>query len=173
MILKAIRFAELKHKGQKRKVSGEDYISHPIFVSYKAANFKKSKHFEELIIASILHDVVEDTDTTFQELVEEFGMFVASLVFELTNDEEEIKKVGKFEYQKSKMYGMSNYALFLKFCDRLCNILDNPTEKYVNETSEILKYINDKRKITKSQYDIMCEILAEINKFKENANKRI
>jgi (p)ppGpp synthase/HD superfamily hydrolase len=54
LILKAIRFAEEKHKGQKRRISNEDYVSHPIAVSYLASNFKKSKNLISLICAAIL-----------------------------------------------------------------------------------------------------------------------
>ena len=118
-VLKAIKFAQEKHFGQKRNGSGEEYFTHPLKVSYIAAHFKESKNFENLIIASILHDTIEDTDTTFAELEEHFGMQVASLVFELTNDPVEIKKIGKLNYQKKKLQGMSSYGLYLKLCDIL------------------------------------------------------
>ena len=158
LVLKAIRFAEKKHAGQKRKVSGAEYINHPLTVSYIAANFKRSKNLEILIAAAILHDTVEDTDTTFDELVAEFGMFIASLVFELTDDKALRDKMGKLEYQKNKWCGISNYALFLKLCDRLNNMSDCPTDAAVEMTLEILKHVEKKRRLTKSQKAVAAEI---------------
>lgn len=164
-IIKAIRFAEKKHKGQKRKVSGHDYICHPIYVSYLIAKFKKSKHFEDLIIAAILHDTVEDTKTTFTELEKEFGIFVATLVFEVTNDQKEIKKIGKLEYQKNKVCRISSYGLTLKLCDMLGNILDNPTQKQINNIIFIISHLIQNRKLTKTQINLTDEIQHHIKMF--------
>ena len=158
LILKAIRFAEKKHAGQTRKVSGAEYINHPLLVSYIAANFKRSKNLEILIAAAILHDTVEDTDTTFEEILAEFGMFVATLVFELTDDKPLRDKMGKLEYQKTKWCGISNYALYLKLCDRYNNMSDCPTEAAVAMTIEILDHVEKKRKLTKSQKELVNEI---------------
>lgn len=158
LIHKAIQFAQTRHSGQTRKVSGAEYFQHPLEASYICANFKKSKNMDILIAALILHDTVEDTETTFEELLAEFGMFVASLVFELTDDKVMKEKLGKFEYQKSKWCGISNYALFLKLCDRLSNISDSPTETAKSQTADLLNHIEAKRKLTKSQKEIVKEI---------------
>jgi (p)ppGpp synthase/HD superfamily hydrolase len=157
-VLLAIKFANLKHKGQIRKVSGEEYITHPIKVSYILAAFKKSKKLEDLICASLLHDTLEDTETSFEELNKHFGPLVASLVFELSNDNEEIKKIGKRDYQLNKMRGMSSYALVIKLADRLANITDNPTEKMKEDTLYILKELSKKRKLSKTHLAIISEI---------------
>lgn len=101
LILKALKYAERKHRGQKRKASGADYITHPILVSYLAANFKRSKALEVLICAAILHDTVEDTKATYSEILRLFGMPITSIVFELTSDPTVIKKIGKLEYLKT------------------------------------------------------------------------
>ena len=158
LIHKAIKFAQARHAGQTRKVSGDEYFQHPIEASYICANFKKSKSMDVLIAALILHDTVEDTETTFEELLSQFGMFVASLVFELTDDKALKEKLGKFEYQKAKWCGISNYALFLKLCDRLSNITDSPTETAKSQTKELLNHISSKRKLTKSQKEVVKEI---------------
>jgi (p)ppGpp synthase/HD superfamily hydrolase len=159
MIYKAIKFAEDKHKGQIRKVSGAPYVTHPINTSYLLAKFKRSKHIEELIAASILHDTLEDTETTFVELATEFSPLVASLVFELTSDEEQIKILGKNEYFKKKLLGISSYGLVLKLVDRLSNVRDNPKLQYIQDTIDLMNYISRKRKLTKSQKAIVEEIL--------------
>lgn len=158
MIRKAIKFAEMKHTGQVRKISGSPYVHHPLMVSYVAANFKKSKNLYKIITAAILHDVIEDTDTTPEEITKEFGMLISSLVFELSDDPEEIQKIGKFEYQKAKWPGLSNYGLFLKLCDRYCNLLDGAGDKYLCETSIIIKNLKKKRILTGSQRNILREI---------------
>lgn len=158
MIYKAIKFAEEKHQGQIRKGSGLPYVTHPIITSYLLAKFKRSKHIEELIVAAILHDTLEDTETTFVEIAEAFTPLVASLVFELTSDEEQIKLLGKNEYFKKKLLGISNYALVLKLVDRLSNISDNPKHQYVVDTQELVEHISKNRKLTATQKNIIKEI---------------
>lgn len=168
MIYKAIKFAEAKHDGQVRKGSNLPYVTHPINVSYLLAKFKQSKNLEELMVAAILHDTIEDTNTTFIEIATEFSPLVASLVLELTSDEKEIKRVGKREYLKKKMIGISNYGLVLKLVDRLSNIMDKPWKKYIEETEEIMAYISEKRTLTKTQTAIVAEILSVTKKWKED-----
>jgi (p)ppGpp synthase/HD superfamily hydrolase len=158
LILKALKYAERKHRGQKRKVSGADYFTHPILVSYLAANFKKSKALETLICSAILHDVVEDTGATYEEILRLFGMFIATIVFELTSDPVALKKVGKLEYLKAKMTGISSYALFLKLCDRLGNLMDNPSASMLRDTPLILAHLKKHRKLTKSHRAVITEI---------------
>ena len=165
IVFKAIQYATSKHDGQLRKVSKDPYITHPITASYLLAAYKaNSKRFPELLAAMVLHDVLEDTDTTFEALVTEFGPFIASLVYELTNDEEKMKEVGKLEYQKKKMHGMTSYGLTLKLIDRLANIQDNPTESYKQCTLELLSYVQDVRKLSTTQMRIISDILYEIKK---------
>lgn len=163
LIHQAIRYAEFKHRGQKRKVSGADYITHPIMVSYLAAVHKRSKNLETLICASILHDTIEDTTASYKDILRRFGMPVASIVFELTSDPVELKRVGKLEYLKSHMLGMSSYALFLKLCDRLANLSDHPSIKQLEETREILKHLKANRKLTKSHLSVITEIEKILN----------
>lgn len=158
LILKAIQFAKLKHQGQIRKVSGVEYVTHPITVSYLVASYKKSKRIEELIVASILHDTLEDTNTNFIELASEFTPLVAALVLELSNDPEQIKLVGKLEYQKKKMIGMSSYALVIKLADRLHNISDSPTIHMIDDTIELMAHLRQNRKLSKSHKAIMVDI---------------
>ena len=69
-------FAQEKHKNQLRK-TGEEYIIHPLNVSLILTTIKADK---ETIIAGLLHDVLEDTDTTKEEIKEKFGEVVLKLV---------------------------------------------------------------------------------------------
>lgn len=167
LILDAHDFAKEKHRGQLRKGSGEEYFTHPMSVSYIVARYKKSKHLEELIAAAFLHDVLEDTDATFEELAVRFGPMVASLVFEMTNDAEEISRVGKLAYQKKKMVAMSSYALVLKLADRYHNISDQPSMQMVEDTLEIMQHLLKARKLTKTHKVMVSDIIALCVKNKE------
>src|SRR5436309_13193438 len=85
-ILAAAQFAAEKHAEQKRKgVSGEPYINHLIEVAGLIAHSSGSAD-ANLIMAALLHDTVEDTGTTAEELEAKFGHDVASLVLEVTDD---------------------------------------------------------------------------------------
>jgi len=76
LVLKAYEFGAIAHEGQTR-LSGEPYISHPVAVAKMLADM----HLDpQTIVAAILHDVVEDTDTSISDLEEQFGSEVAALV---------------------------------------------------------------------------------------------
>ncbi|WLR49431.1 HD domain-containing protein [Halobacillus litoralis] len=83
MIEKAKAFAAKAHQGQKRKNSSEDYVVHPIRVAeiLEHAGFR-----EKVICAGYLHDVVEDTPYTLQDIEREFGLDVRDLVAAHTED---------------------------------------------------------------------------------------
>ncbi|MGN0480475.1 MAG: HD domain-containing protein, partial [Lachnospiraceae bacterium] len=91
-IEKAYKIADAAHKGQKRK-SGEPYIIHPICVAIILAELELDK---ESIIAGLLHDVVEDTAMTSEEIAKEFGDEVALLVDGVT-------KLTQLNYEHDKI----------------------------------------------------------------------
>lgn len=163
LIRNAIKFAAEKHKGQERKTSELPYVVHPLEVAFIISKYKSSKRLDELMVAAILHDTLEDTETNFIEISTEFTPLVASLVLELTSDIDEIKRVGKNEYLKNKLVGLSNYALLLKLADRLANISDTPKDSYKEDTRELIEHIELKRILTKSQLAIIKEIRNELN----------
>ncbi len=82
-IEKAMAFARDAHKGQIRKNSNQPYIIHPIEVAEIIAEYEINH--EDLIIAALLHDVVEDTEHTLEEIQEEFGADVARYVRDVTD----------------------------------------------------------------------------------------
>ncbi|MGM0541882.1 MAG: HD domain-containing protein, partial [Pseudomonadota bacterium] len=83
----AYEFGKLAHQGQTRK-SGEDYIWHPIAVAEILAEIQLD---QESLIAAILHDVVEDTPYSKQDITDRFGESVAEIVDGVT-------KLGKLEF---------------------------------------------------------------------------
>lgn len=82
LIERAARFAAAAHEGQKRKYSGGPFVNHCNAV---AAAVQKAGANEATVAAAYLHDILEDTATTYDELVREFGSEVADLVVELTH----------------------------------------------------------------------------------------
>ena len=92
MIEKAYKVASVAHEGQKRK-SGEPYIIHPLCVAIILADLELDK---ETIVAGLLHDAVEDTWMTYEEVEKEFGSEVALLVDGVT-------KLGQLSYSADKV----------------------------------------------------------------------
>ena len=76
LIQKAYNYANEHHKGQRR-VSGEEYIIHPLNVAYILADLELD---DSTICAALLHDVVEDTPVTHEDIVNEFGEEIAEMV---------------------------------------------------------------------------------------------
>jgi len=130
--MRALLFAVKKHANQTRKLNGEPYVCHPIRVAMLLSS-KIDPSFSPPYQAAVLHDVLEDTDTTFEELEAIFGREVAMLVRELTNDKLEIARLGKTEYLRTKMIQLSENALSIKLCDRYDNINDLPPAHTQNE----------------------------------------
>lgn len=157
-VFDAIKFSNWKHRGQVREGSGRPYITHPIAVSYLVAAYKRSKVLAALLCAAILHDVLEDTDATYEELERKFGKLVASLVEELTDDPEEKAHLGKLEYQKRKLLRLTSYALLLKLCDRLHNVSDQPSKKQLTQTLELIAFLEANRKLTRPQAALVADI---------------
>jgi len=157
-VLDALKFSDERHAGQFRRGSGHPYVFHAVAVAYLVVVYKRSKRLTELLIAALLHDTLEDTATTFAEIAERFSPFVASLVLELTNDEEEIARVGKLEYQSRKLAGMSSYGLVIKLADRMHNVSDHPTKTMVADTLELMARLRLARKLSKTQLAMVEEI---------------
>lgn len=122
-IKKALEFSQRKHEGQKR-LSGEDYITHPINV---ALILLKLKMDEETIIAALLHDVLEDTNTTEEEIINNFSENILKLIQGVTK----ISTIkSSYKYVKED-YNLRNFilafiedirVLFIKLADRLHNL---------------------------------------------------
>ena len=144
MILRAFSFAEKAHEGQLR-LSGEPYIIHPCHVANILIDLGMDA---ETVAAGFLHDVLEDTAVTREELTEEFGEGVVSLV-------EGVTKLNKLQFKSKEQAQAENLrkmllamakdvrVIIIKFADRLHNMRSlsfKPTEAQVaiaKETIEI------------------------------------
>ncbi len=111
MIYKVSKFAQEKHKGQFYDKDKDFFLAHCWQVFQILKNVTDD---EEILCAALLHDTLEDTDTTLEELKKEFGDNIANLVYEVTDEEGENGKC--FPRLKSKK------AIILKFADRLANL---------------------------------------------------
>ena len=123
LIQKAYKFAEEHHRGQKR-LSGEDYIIHPLNVAYILADLQLD---DATICAALLHDVVEDTDVTNEDIIKNFGKEIAEMVAGVT-------KLGKIQYVTIEEEQVENYrkmflamgkdirVILIKLADRLHNM---------------------------------------------------
>eukprot|EP01119_Soliformovum_irregulare_P016836 TRINITY_DN4929_c0_g1_i1.p1 TRINITY_DN4929_c0_g1~~TRINITY_DN4929_c0_g1_i1.p1 ORF type:complete len:205 (-),score=49.88 TRINITY_DN4929_c0_g1_i1:43-657(-) len=119
-LLEAIDFACRKHKDQRRKGDDSPYINHPVNVAFilsKEGGITDIKTLQ----AAILHDTVEDTDTTFEELTQVFGQEVATIVMEVTDDKSLAKDVRKKEQVRHAKHA-SHAAKLVKLGDKLNNL---------------------------------------------------
>lgn len=144
----AYRFSEQAHEGQMRK-SGEPYISHPVAVACQLADL----HLDvPTIIAALLHDVVEDTKITKQQVAEQFGNQVAELV-------DGLSKLEKIEFQSATEAQAENFrkmllamsqdvrVILVKLADRLHNM----------QTLDVMKP-DKRRRIAKETLEIYAPI---------------
>lgn len=122
-LLKAVAFAAEKHKDHRRKdVNASPYINHLTAVASVLAE-EGDVTDEDLILAAILHDTVEDTETTFKEIEEHFGGTVAVIVSEVTDDKT-LKKEHRKRLQEERAPHVSHRAKQLKLADKICNVRD-------------------------------------------------
>ena len=132
------RFAKQKHDatGATRKHSGDPYWVHPEGVAKIAAAYGGT---DIEIQAAMAHDTLEDTNCSYDELEEMFGDEVASIVREVTNDTEEVDRLGKEQYINLELINLSHPALFVKLCDMYYNQMDFPTDA---QKQRMIKNIN-------------------------------
>jgi len=122
-LLRAATFASNKHRAQRRKdAEASPYINHPLSVAYVLAH-DGGVQDESLLVAALLHDTVEDTETTPDELEQAFGPTVRGIVDEVTDDKSLRKKERK-ALQIEHARGASPAAKQLKIADKICNIRD-------------------------------------------------
>lgn len=121
--IRAVAFAAGKHRNQRRKdADASPYINHPIALANVLAN-EGGIDDPAVLCAAVLHDTLEDTQTTVAELEKMFGHKVASIVLEVTDDKSLRKHVRK-QRQIEHAPHLSPEAKLVKLADKICNLRD-------------------------------------------------
>ncbi len=121
-MISAVVYSAEKHKYQRRKGFNQvPYINHPLKVSKLLSDCGETD--EVLLIAALLHDVIEDTDATTGDITNEFGKEVCDLVCEVTDDKDLPYAIRK-ELQVQHAPELSERAKKLKIADKICNVRD-------------------------------------------------
>jgi len=140
LVINAAVFAADKHKYQRRKGFNQvPYINHPLKVAKLLSECGENE--ENLIIAAILHDVIEDTDATKDEIAEKFNPEVSNIVLEVTDDKEMPYAIRK-DLQVKRAPNLSVAARKLKVADKICNIRDILTYPLDWSTERKLSYLD-------------------------------
>lgn len=151
-IKKAFEFARKAHEGQKRK-SGEDYIWHPVAVAEILADIRLD---HESLIAALLHDVVEDTPVTKEEVTKLFGESVAELVDGVT-------KLGKLKNHSKQQTQAENFRkMMLAMARDLRVILIKLADRLHNMRTLGAMPPDKQRRIAKETLDIYAPIAARL-----------
>ena len=163
LLLKALRFAAEKHTDQRRKDSkASPYINHPIQVAeilWRVGDVRDTT----LLVASLLHDTIEDTGTTPAEIKANFGDDVLALVLEVTDDKSLPKEVRK-ELQVEHAPHKTRNAKLLKLADKISNVQDIITsppgdwsrerkQEYLLWTEKVVAGLRGVNEKLESQYD--------------------
>ena len=123
LLLEALHFSATKHRHQRRKDrSASPYINHPIEVAHVLSSVGGVSDVTTLV-AALLHDTIEDTDTSADELERIFGREVRVLVEEMTDDKK-LPKEERKRLQVERARGKSHRAKLIKLGDKICNVRD-------------------------------------------------
>lgn len=123
LLLKATQFAAEKHRNQRRKdAEASPYINHPIALANVLAN-EGGVTDPVVLCAALLHDTIEDTKTTAEELAASFGQRITDVVLEVTDDKNLDKAVRK-QLQIEHARHASPQAKLVKLADKICNLRD-------------------------------------------------
>ena len=151
MLLKALQFSAIKHRNQRRKdVDASPYINHPISLASILCNEAHVTDIE-VICGALLHDTVEDTETTAEELEREFGSAIKDIVMDVTDD----ALLGKAERKQAQIdhaADVSDKAKLVKLADKISNLRDisiNPPptwslerrQKYYDWAKEVIDQV--------------------------------
>jgi len=123
LFVRAVHFAADKHRDQRRKdTKASPYINHPIALAQVLSEEAGITDIN-VLCAAILHDTIEDTHTTVNELQEHFGHSITDIVLEVTDDKsfpKEQRKKLQIEHASHK----SPEARLVKLADKICNLRD-------------------------------------------------
>ena len=124
LMIKALAFAADKHRDQRRKnVDASPYINHPISLADILCN---EAHVTDVnvICGALLHDTVEDTETTAEELTTEFGQQISDIVMDVTDDKTIEDKQRRKRLQIEHAAHICDPAKLVKLADKISNLRD-------------------------------------------------
>ena len=150
LVLKAAFFSGEKHKKQRRRDADETpYINHPLEVAYILLE-EGGITDAPTLAAALLHDTLEDTDTTREELAMIFGHEISNLVVELT-DLDSVLPDQKKQRELERAYNLSDKAKRVKIADKTANIRDLATMPPKNwDIKRQIEYFNFAKKIAEA-----------------------
>lgn len=137
-IIQALAFSAHKHRDQRRKDhKASPYINHPISLADVLVN-EAGITDPVTICAALLHDTIEDTETTADELLEAFGPEVLSVVLEVSDDKS-LTKAERKRMQVEHAGKKSDRAKLVKLADKICNLRDisnNPPSDWSDQRKQ-------------------------------------
>ncbi|HRY38178.1 MAG TPA: HD domain-containing protein [Smithellaceae bacterium] len=178
LFLKALNFSAEKHRHQRRKdTAASPYINHPIQVANLLWTIGGVCDMLT-IIAAILHDTIEDTDTTPEEIRANFGDEVLGLVLEVSDDKNLPKKERK-QNQITHSPHLSRRAKHIKLADKICNVRDvayappdhwplRRRKEYLQWSQEVIDGLRGANKILEQHFD--DTLASAIRKLSEENN---
>jgi guanosine-3',5'-bis(diphosphate) 3'-pyrophosphohydrolase len=150
LVLKAVDFAATQHRFQKRKgADASPYINHPIAVA-RLLSDEGGVTDEDILAAARLHDTIEDTVTSADDLDREFGEKIRKLVEEVTDDKN-LEKAERKRRQVKHAKELSPGATLVKLADKISNVLDvthNPPEGWSVERRQ--EYLDWSEKVVRN-----------------------
>ena len=134
-LLRALAFAAERHSGQRRKdAAASPYINHPIALADVLAN--EGRVLDVVVLsAAMLHDVIEDTPTSADEIEARFGTRIATVVVEVSDDRSLDKATRKLRQIEHAPH-LSPEAKLVKLADKICNLRDVASNQPVGWSSE-------------------------------------
>ena len=168
IILGAKKFAQEKHKNQKRKDGVTPYSDHLEGVVNRLKNLGVTD--KDVLCAAWLHDIIEDTDVTFDQINERFGREVAVIVLSLSKDQNILKKDREIQYI-NQLKDASFQTKIIKLCDISANLKDlanapiskTQKNKQIKKILHYLRIIKNDIIENKSEYPKIQEIIDGIN----------
>jgi guanosine-3',5'-bis(diphosphate) 3'-pyrophosphohydrolase len=141
-ILKSLMFASEAHKNQRRKGSGgSPYINHLIEVAFLLTDCAQIKDYK-IIQAGVLHDILEDTEITEDELREKFGIGVADYVKNVTDDKA-LSLEDRKAYQIAHLLDAPDGVKLIKLADHCSNIASIPSSWSENRIQSYLSWSHE------------------------------
>jgi guanosine-3',5'-bis(diphosphate) 3'-pyrophosphohydrolase len=146
ILIGAFAFAAEKHRNQRRKdIEASPYINHPIMLA-KILSIEGGVEDGVVLCAAVLHDTIEDTETSYDELAEQFGHEIADVVREVTDDKS-LPKAERKQLQIEHASHLSQAAKLVKLADKIANLRDvadhPPSEWPLERRREYFKWAKD------------------------------